>query len=305
MTIIVGLVCKDCLVVAADSQTTDGHTKRCDTQKISSVQFADAQAVVAASGMSSLSNQAVAEFQKLAVGVEIKADDAIAQIAKDALFEVRRHQMEIYVHQYSLEQWQRFFRDDNPAELVVGYWFSDKPYLWKVSLHECVPIPSRCGYIISGVGGPLADYLLKEHFVAGVEPAAGAAIAAFVVEQVIANNSTCGHPIRIAYLKKPIEPQRLAKMEEKLATSKHASEFLPELRDNVFVLSEDDIRQITEELYRIDSEIKTIRNGKIQQSLVILTRGMLKRMIEGRATGSSTASGTATDGPGPKQPGKP
>src|SRR5438477_1615303 len=123
MTIIVGLVCKDCIVMASDSQTTDGFSKRCDTEKISTVQFVNSQVLVAASGMSSLSNQAVAVFQKLAKGKTIeadKADDQVVEIARTALFEVRKAQYQIHVHDYSLEQWQRFFRDDYPAELTVG-----------------------------------------------------------------------------------------------------------------------------------------------------------------------------------------
>src|SRR5437667_8044568 len=68
VTILVGLICKDGIALASDSQTTVGTSKRTDTDKIALVRYSnDGLAAVAQGGDYSLSSYAIDIFHRLAL----------------------------------------------------------------------------------------------------------------------------------------------------------------------------------------------------------------------------------------------
>jgi 20S proteasome alpha/beta subunit len=72
MTIIVGLICKDGIVLAGDSQTTTGTSKRCDAKKFALVKFTDAEVLVAQAGNASTAGRAIEIFRDSARGQALR-----------------------------------------------------------------------------------------------------------------------------------------------------------------------------------------------------------------------------------------
>jgi ATP-dependent protease HslVU (ClpYQ) peptidase subunit len=71
VTIIVGIISDESIVLASDSQTTSGNAKRTDTEKISTVEFSNLGVLVAQAGYAPFSGQAVEIFNGLAKDKEI------------------------------------------------------------------------------------------------------------------------------------------------------------------------------------------------------------------------------------------
>jgi hypothetical protein len=71
VTIIIGIICKDAIVLASDSQTTSGGMKRTDTDKISSIKFATKPVLVAEAGNAGTSARALEILRGLARDIPI------------------------------------------------------------------------------------------------------------------------------------------------------------------------------------------------------------------------------------------
>ena len=91
MTIIVGIISDDEIILASDSQTTFGTAKRADVEKISVVEFSNATALVAESGAAEQSGMAVELMQKKAKGLKLTDYAMVAELAQESLREVRNY----------------------------------------------------------------------------------------------------------------------------------------------------------------------------------------------------------------------
>ena len=187
--------------MASDSQTTWGSVKRTDTDKISLVDFDGGAALVAESGTCSLSGVALRLLQEKAKAQKITADDSPAQLAKDAIREVRNDQRSLYPGSHAPETWQRHFRDESPMGLTIAYWFDGKAKLYTVTIDECMPIPMQGRFIATGCGGDLGEYLLSEFYVEEQGHFLASIVAAYVVEMVKQHDACCGGPTRLGWVR--------------------------------------------------------------------------------------------------------
>jgi hypothetical protein len=164
VTLIVGIICKDGIVLAADSQTTKGAAKQLGANKISVVEFENGKALVAESGSASLSVSAIQAFQRKAAGRKIEDDSTVATIAEEAVREIRSSLTSLNPNCNSPTEWQDFFwREANYFELMVAYYFGGKPHLYKLNPLWCIPVPATSHFMTSGIAGDLANYILQEH----------------------------------------------------------------------------------------------------------------------------------------------
>jgi 20S proteasome alpha/beta subunit len=216
VTLIVGIVCKDAVVLAADSQTTYYPSKILGTNKISEVKFANGSALVAEAGFVTLSNEAVGIFRKKAVTTEIKNEETIANLCKESVFEVRRNQIGLYAkRRYSLVEWQNFFRDQQQFFLTVAYYHQNKPHLYDITLSECVLRPPQFNFIVSGIGETVGNYVLKEeHDLSGGFDKMSSELASVIAIKVACVAADyvdgCGRPIMAAMIRKPSPPAAAA-----------------------------------------------------------------------------------------------
>ena len=204
MTIIVAIVSEYEIVVASDSQTTFGTSKRSDVDKISKVEFADgAVALVAESGSAQLSGKAIELLQRKAKGRKLDDYRLVAELAEESLREVRNSQIQINVGcDFTGDKWERYFRDEYPVELLLAYYFEDKPYIFTVDLNTCTSNKTTLHYEAVGCGANLGGYLLGELSYQNMDPELATAIAVYVVESVKKHDAYCGGATKVAVVRR-------------------------------------------------------------------------------------------------------
>jgi hypothetical protein len=207
VTLIVGIVCRDAVVLAADSQTSYGTLKLAGTNKISRVDFKGGKSVlVAESGMVTLSRQAIDIFSTKAKQTAATSKEGISRLLKESLFEVRLGQIGLYPkRKYTLEEWKEYFRDKNPVELTTAYFWEDEPCLFTISIDECQVVWAK-EYSVSGVGDYLGHYLLKEYFIPRMDRDLGAAIAIKIAKDAATYVEGCNTPIKAALIERSLAP---------------------------------------------------------------------------------------------------
>src|ERR1035441_4740028 len=210
VTLIVGIICKDGIVLAADSQTTKGisigASKSCDTNKINVVEFSNGKALVAESGSASLSNTAIETFQRMAKNVKIENEATICKLAESAIREVRSRITNLHPSNTTPEGWQDFFtRDVNYFELMLAYYFDGIPYLYVLNPLWCIPVKATSYFETSGIASELANYILKEHTEPKMDSEFAAVIAIKVVEDAIEYVEGRGKPTKVALIQPPVK----------------------------------------------------------------------------------------------------
>ena len=282
VTLIVGIICKDGIVLAADSQITAG-TLRTETNKISVIEFLNGKILVAESGDMPLSNRAVHNLRDSAKDCTIEDEETVPMLLQSAMCEARNSQISLYPSgTYTPEHWKAFFLGDSAAELVVGYYHFDKtPYLFSIDLAECIPRkPSRCHFVTSGIGSDLGQHLLIEYSKAEMDLRLGAVVAIHTVETVIKRNPYCNKPTRLGILRSPfILPEFLSGID----TSKFHPFGPPPFKNykgHVEIYKQEEIEALAKIISKTDEETRADRNSKLLALLSERTEKELQEYME-------------------------
>jgi 20S proteasome alpha/beta subunit len=260
VTIIVGIITKDQIILASDSQTTYGNLKRLDVQKISVVEFSNTCALVAESGAAEQSGMAVELLKQKAKGKALADYAMVAELAQESLREVRNYLIDLNKGcNFSDEKWERYFRDDNQVELMVANYFNEKPYIYTVNLHTCTASKAKLHYEAIGCGANLGDYLLSELTHPNMDNNLASAIAVYVVESVKKHDPYCGGNTKVALLN--MQP---GEQPEVLALPyPHVPYYAPSHR----IFSTDEVEKLVKVVSEMDSKTKKQRVKIIQVSL--------------------------------------
>jgi 20S proteasome alpha/beta subunit len=202
MTLIIGIVCHDGIVMAAESQTTKGNSKLLGTNKISIVEFEHDKVLVAEAGSANLSNHAIELFQRKARGVKIDNDSTVPKLVQKSVFEVVEKLLEPFKSGATPAQIQDFLLDEiNKFELMVAYYFQKKPYLYMFrSALAGIPDKVKTYFETSGIGADLADYILTKYIKENSDSEFASVIAVKALQDVSNHVEGCGGPLRMASL---------------------------------------------------------------------------------------------------------
>lgn len=194
MTLIVGIIARDAIVMGSDSQLTGDNHKEVNPWKTNCLPFANRSVLVAESGMASLSSQAIDFLKQKCVGVRVKDEETVPNLVVQALRHVRDHQMSLYPRRrYSPEQWKKFFTTEASFELTVAYYdHQGLPHLITVDVSECVCRKPTEQFTTSGCGAELGHHILTEHCKAAMPQDLAVVIAIYTIESVIKHNPYCG-----------------------------------------------------------------------------------------------------------------
>ena len=168
VTIAIGLISKPkglapSIIFASDSQTTYGSTKSLDAQKISIIDFADTQVLVAQAGTAELADKAIEIMRKLAKDTPFENEETVSKIAVQAIREIRNHLKELNIGCVTTEDgWKRFFYEQNYFQLLVGCFYNWKPYMFTVDIDTCMSIPVKNQYAAIGGGKNMGEFLIRE-----------------------------------------------------------------------------------------------------------------------------------------------
>lgn len=232
MTLLVGIVAKDGVVLSADSQTTRGEWKNIDANKIAVVPFQATSVIVAGAGVVDIIDRVTAVFGQRAARIPTVTNDAIAACMVESVRQVIYEQPPFDTNKnITPEQFKEFWSDEDYAfELMVAC-FVEKPMLFCVSPTRCFPDVGKEFFQISGAGLELADYILRDYGKSEMGIELSSALSVYAIERVNAYNQFCSGRARVAVLSKI--PMNLYPAAEPLET-------------NATVLTNEEVKELSE-----------------------------------------------------------
>jgi ATP-dependent protease HslVU (ClpYQ) peptidase subunit len=203
VTIIVGIKCKDAIVLGSDSQLTYGNSKRLDGTKIETVLFGSLPVLVAQAGCVIMSGRAVDILTALVRQYAPQTPDDVALMAQKAMRDLRLDQQQLYG--CSAEELDEIFRKQGvEAEIMLGFFMNETAHIYTVSLAKALYFKSKSYYEAIGCGAPLGMFLLSENASPDMEVRLASLIAIYAIEIVKRNDAFCGGPTKIGIIKKPV-----------------------------------------------------------------------------------------------------
>lgn len=199
VTIIIGIICKNGIIVASDSQTSWGNSKRTDTDKIHSCRFKNSKGIIANSGHAAISYKAVDIAKSICESQELVESRQFAENAQKAAEKVRADLMEPYRSFGSKpEDFEKLFNDHNYSLLMANY-FDGKPYIYTLDFPPGISTKQK-NYTAIGCGSNLGMFLLSWFDFSQMDTADAAITAAFIIGEVKKADAFCGGPTQIAWL---------------------------------------------------------------------------------------------------------
>jgi 20S proteasome alpha/beta subunit len=223
MTVIVGLLCKDGIVVASDSQESDEAMgmKRLDVTKIydtSRFKFDDAEIVVGGTGSAAHISRAAELIEEKGFAPHFTTPRSVATVVEDAIGEMA----------------ERYGGGDDglDLELLVGVFCKNCPKtedddsrISPIGLYSVYPPDEdeKVGvaepvtdYAAMGTGGLFARYLLnrlhdEDHPTTDLKMDAAIREAVYVIEEVTKVDLWCGGPTQLLCIKRSGEKYALEK----------------------------------------------------------------------------------------------
>lgn len=216
VTIIVGLICERCVILASDSQTTYssglGATKRSDTQKISPITFRNGQAIIAQAGDAALSGRAIEILTELAKGKEINDYRSVADLAQVAMRKLK-DELRAANCDCTIEQLRSFIdEDDFHFELMIAYYYEKEPQVFTIDFKIGIATKQPKPFTAIGCGSPIASYILSWFEIPKMTVQQCAITAMYAVEEVKQVDPFCGGPTRLAMVAPTREGQSGAKI---------------------------------------------------------------------------------------------
>lgn len=199
MTIIIAIVFDTGIVMAADSQTTIGTFKRCDTNKLNPIQFKNGCALIGEAGSAELSGRSVQQMEIESKDAEIKSERIVPDMAQAAI-RITREELRRQHCNCSAEELNRIILSFDDCDWLVGYFFDLKPRLFKLCMSTGVDFPVKSNFAAIGSGRELAEYLLGRIVWDNMNVLEAELAAVFVIEQVKKHNAYCSGQTNVAFV---------------------------------------------------------------------------------------------------------
>lgn len=200
MTLIVGIICKDGIVIGSDSQSTNSDMMaRTDATKIYEIALSDkSRGLVATAGSVEWSLQVIEIMEELAKSATLSRARAFADLAEEANTRIKQRER---------RPLRRSSRDlathfaENRCVLMIANYYEGAPYLYTLPSDGLVSPTLLTKQLYASIGNSyaLANYLLRKFDIANMMTGTASVVAAYVVNEVIqAKDSSCDHPIQLA-----------------------------------------------------------------------------------------------------------
>jgi 20S proteasome alpha/beta subunit len=201
VTIIVGIICKDRIILASDSQTSWSNSKRTDTDKISRIDFGGAGSVlIAQSGNAELSSRAVEEFEKVAKTASFDNARRPVDVLEDCLRTLKQNLINQNLWEKNREIANDYFQDiSNNFGLMAAYFYGDPPvpYIYIVNFWPGIAARQR-GYATLGCGSTVAEFILSRSKISEMKWGMAMMTAIYTIEEVKKVDAFCGGQTKIA-----------------------------------------------------------------------------------------------------------
>jgi len=203
MTIIVGIICKDGIVLAADSQETYRRgvaVKRLGFEKIRTViERGPAKVVMVGSGEGPFISRAAELLEAKLQSSLLPSPRIIADLAEDTLTEINSRYVVDRAVKLKLDHSEV---NEPDLALMLGIFWKDAA---KTDMNIFTIFPDgvaekEAGYASLGSGSAYAEYLLARMYRDTITVEQGCKIAAYAVEQVKEVEPNCGGPTFITVI---------------------------------------------------------------------------------------------------------
>jgi 20S proteasome alpha/beta subunit len=211
VSIIIGIVCKEAIVLASDSQTTWGSQKRTDTQKIHPIKFKDAAfpksgtELIANSGDASISQRVVEITQSICATQNYSTDyRQLAENTQKAAAQVRLEIMEPYRNFGTKpEDFESLFNQHSFSLLMASY-RDFVPHLFALDFPPGIASLQK-QYAAVGCGSNLAMFLLSWFDFSKMNLTQTVITAAFIIAEVKKADAYCSGDTQISYVRQSDE----------------------------------------------------------------------------------------------------
>jgi 20S proteasome alpha/beta subunit len=265
VTLIVGIICTDGIVIAGDSQTSWGAAKSWDAQKITDLEHANGHAIIAESGAVITSSNIVEELAKQVPEKQLFEKYGLPGLVKMAVLKVREELRRQHFSCTSEELQNVIERNELDATLMVAHYEKDTPRIETIKFTVGITNRSKSFFEVVGSGSDLAHYLLSNLCLPGMEMdcAEATIMAVHVVETVKRHDPYCGGPTRVGVLRHPkhIKTGEVLVIKDKDGSSV-SDDSLP-----VFIPSQKAVGRIVSTAYAAETATKYQRWSIIIQAL--------------------------------------
>jgi 20S proteasome alpha/beta subunit len=205
VTIIIGIICDGCIVLASDSQTTYsssvGAVQRLDTPKISTLEFSNGAALVAQSGDTTMSGRAVEILSDLAKGQAISDYRTVADLAQKATRQLKE-ELRSQNLDCNMDSLREYIRNNGlDFELMIAHYHDKKPQIFTIDFAVGIAAKKVHNFTAIGCGGAIAAYILSWFNISNCTPMASAVMMAiYTIEEVKKVDPYCGGRPRVAII---------------------------------------------------------------------------------------------------------
>lgn len=279
MTIGIGIICGDCIMLACDSQTTVGVSK-ISGQKLEIIDFADSRIVLTYANFDDPAQMAIDCIRRRARDQKIENTESVKTVCIEGLKDVRKHFWELdKLDRLTDDQLADYFRKKD-CTLLIGFYCNRKPNLFRIDLSQCIARDAKSHVESIGVGGELGHYLLAELVNEDLVFGEAYPLAIHIVEQVIAHVEGCGYPTRVG-LVFPV-PEFELKMKRDAAVQRRKEGRTPwkVFEAEGLVIPQWRVDLVVRELKTGERELEAARRQYNQQVMDRVTKQTLDKIAE-------------------------
>jgi 20S proteasome alpha/beta subunit len=199
VTLIVGIVCRDAVILAAESETTRGNAKYQGTHKLHIIPFKSGhRAIIGEAGSAFPAGVCADAVERIASITDVDNEYAIPKAVEAAFREMVKGG---HGPKMGSRKCQEFHgQEDNYFQFLIGYYFNGKPHLYEFSSYYASARKCPRPFAVVGIGGDLAEYLLRPFAVAEMPAKQAMFTAVYVVGEVKNSVAGCGGPTQLAIL---------------------------------------------------------------------------------------------------------
>ena len=131
MTLIVGIVCKDAILLAGESETTREVAKYQNTHKLHLVGFENGHAMIGEAGSAYPAGACMDIFRRKAANTAITSEDTIAETLNESFRDYARGCIGPALGDIQSQEFHSF--DKNRFDFLLGVYFGGRPHLYSFS----------------------------------------------------------------------------------------------------------------------------------------------------------------------------
>lgn len=264
VTLLAGIICKDGIVVAGDSQTTWGSGKSWSANKMTELSLPfGRRALVAESGTVISSSRVTEHLAELAEDTELFKQHGLSGLAELAVKKVRDH-LRHQQFDCTSEEFQDFIdRQEMDCALMLAY-YDNIPRIETISLSLGMIQRAKSFFEVLGSGSDLADYILTDLCIPDLEWSVASVIAVHTVEMVKRHDPYVGGPTKVGILRIP--------------TMRAPHPMLGMFYTSPTILGESEVSEIIQMVQEVDQDTKKKRGNAIRDALERKTELRLKEI---------------------------